>query len=618
MEVSGTPVSGRQEKLRALLEAGREELTPVQLEEILRAVCVHAQELLAGEGACVTVYLPEADALELRACTGSLEPVEGSSFPVSDSVSGTALLEERPVLANDLPAMPVGEQARALPLEIHRAVSVPLPAWEGRLGTLVVVRGEDQEDFTERHQDLLSAYAVPAALALRGADRYQEEEQRAREEQGRRTRQEEYIRRLKALHDAELLVASETELEQLLQTVVDVARSLTRARYAALGVLNEEGDGLARFVTSGLSDEEEARYGAPPTGKGLLGAVTRERRPIRLSGLAESAREGSAKLPDAHHLPDSFLGVPISMGDRVFGNLYLTNKRGADEFTAEDQVLLEMLAAQAAVTIQKAELFRERDRLIERLETARRVRTRLSAYVNHDIRNALGGVALWAERLEGRVEGSEGAGELGEMAHKIRRGADHALRLVKDVLDLTRLEEGRLEVWPRQVRVTDLVDSALEGVRPQAEIKEIELEVETGDPELQIVADPDRVHQVVLNLLSNAVKFSPEGSTVKVTSLLSPEEPASAGGSSSVLITVEDEGPGIHPDDLDRIFGVYEQAREEGDRRKGLGVGLTLSRHLAELMGGSIEVSSEPGQGARFTLRLPVGKEPERRPGWIG
>lgn len=618
MEVSGASAGRLQEKLQTLLERGDEGLTPVQVGDILEAVCAHAQELLQGDGACVTVFLPEADALEIRACTGILEPVRGTSFPVRKSVSGAALVQDRPVLENDLSVAPAGEQARALSVELSRAVSVPLPGWTGKLGTLVVVKGKGGDEFTELHQRFLSAYAVPVAFALRGAEQFQEERRRVEEEEALRARQEEHIRRLKALHDAELLVASETELDGLLQTVTDVARSMTRARYAALGVLDDDLDGLSRFITSGLSDDERARHGSPPTGKGLLGAVIRERRPIRVSGLAEKGSR-PAGIPGVHHRPDSFLGVPISIGDRMYGNLYLTNKRGADGFTAEDQVLVEMLAAQAAVTIQKAELFRERDELIQRLETARRLRTRLSTYVNHDIRNALGGVALWAERLESRVRDSD---DLGEMAQKIRRGAEHALRLVKDVLDLTRLEEGRLEVWPRQVRVADLVQSAVEGVRPEAESKEIELVVATDDPDLHMVADPDRVHQIVLNLLSNAVKFSPGGTTVRVESSLSADGGPDGGreddGGPRVLIAVEDQGPGIHPDDLDRIFGVYEQARDEEDRRKGLGIGLTLSRHLAELMGGSIGVSSELGEGARFTLRLPVGKEPERRPGWIG
>lgn len=617
--MSQPPASGLQEKFRALLEADEGGLTPVQADDILRAVCVQAQELLGSRGACVTVYLPGEDRLKLRACSGTLEPIRGASFDVGGSVSGAALMEGRPIVQNELETAPLGAQARALPVPIHKAVSVPLLGWERSLGTLVVVRAREDEDFEALDERLLSAYAVPAALALRGAEKFRVEQRRAEAEEARLARQEEYIRRLKALHDAELLVASETELDELLQTVTDVARAVTEAEFGALGVLDADGQGLARFVTSGLSEEERSRYGDLPTGKGLLGAVIRERRPIRASGLDRRERVG-ADLPAAHHVPDSFLGVPISTPGRVFGNLYLTNKRRAPEFTAEDQVLVEMLAAQAAVAIEKAELFREREDLIERLETARRLRTRLSAYVNHDIRNALGGMALWAARLEQRVHAPEARDELGEMAQKIRRGADHALRLVKDVLDLTRLEEGRLEIWPRDVKVADLMASALDAVRPEADVKEIELHLESDTPGLRVVADPDRVHQIVLNLLTNAVKFSPDGTRVDVRCALCSEGPDEAGarGGSWVRIGVEDQGPGIHPEDVDRIFGVYEQARGEEGRREGLGIGLTLSRHLAELMGGRIEVSSEPGEGACFCLWLPVGGEPERRPGWIG
>ena len=133
-----------------------------------------------------------------------------------------------------------------------------------------------------------------------------------------------------------------------------------------------------------------------------------------------------------------------------------------------------------------------------------------------------------------------------------------------------------------------------------------------------MVADPDRVLQVVTNLLSNALKFSADGTTVTVTARIDAEGPASPAREAErwVAIEVEDQGPGIPPEDLERIFG--EWVRASTRERRGMGIGLTLSRRLAEYMGGALTARSKVGKGSTFTLWLPHGRIPEQRSGWIG
>ncbi len=410
-------------------------------------------------------------------------------------------------------------------------------------------------------------------------------------------------------------MTSDLDLGELLNRVADEARKLTDAQYGALGVLNAEKTELVQFITSGMPQEAVERMGPFPRGHGLLGAVIREGKVVRTSQADRDPR--ASGVPEGHPHPTSFLGVPVRVRDQVIGNLYLINKAGEEPFTEQDQTIVEMLAAQAAVAIENARLFAESERLLAELDAAHRARTRLHAYVNHDLRNALHGVSLWAERLEQAADGSMGpfsGKEAGEIARKILRGSSHALRLVRDVLDLARLEEGRLQTWPRRVVITDLLEAAMDAIGPEADRREIQVVLDAPEERLELVADPDRVLQITLNLLSNAVKFSSSGTTVALGAQSGNGQPREEEG---VTIWVEDQGAGIAQEDLESIWGEYQQLNPEAGER-GIGIGLTLSRQLAEHMGGTLTVESAVGKGSRFTLWVPRGTVRGEQDGWIG
>jgi signal transduction histidine kinase len=642
------------DELSALLEIGTTLLETLDVERVLAVICDHARNLLDAEGSAVSQYDEKTDEFVIRQGSGTLESAVGSRFPAEGSLSGRALESRKPVLEDDVPASSARDAADSLSVEIHRALVAPLIGRGRVLGTLSCIKGSSEPPFSPEELRILLAFANQAALAVLNAQGYQDELKRAEALDLLHDRLEEQVRQLHSLHSAGITVTSDLDLEVLLERVVEEGRRLTRARYGALGVLSEDGDSLDRFITVGITDEERARMGPPPTGKGLLGAVTREGRPIRVKSARSDSR--SVGVPKSHPPVGSFVGVPIRIRDRVFGNLYLTNKEGHSEFTEEDQAVLEMLAAYAAVAIENARLFEQRARLIDELESAQRSRNRLHAYVNHDIRNALHGVSLWAERLMRRVDrvgsadgrgGEETLGEQAEIARKIQRGSDHALRLVTDVLDLARIEQGRFNTWPRKINLADLVTAARDTLAPEAEIREVRLAAPEVQPGLRVVSDPDRVLQITLNLLSNAVKFSPPGSEVSIAvrasdSLEGDAGPGSvpergdaggdgdqtgpAGGEDTqppaeerawVVVSVTDQGPGIHREDLDRIFSEFEQL-DSAEMKRGSGLGLTLCRTLAHHLGGTIQVHSVVGTGSTFSLSLPAEGEYQGREGWIG
>jgi signal transduction histidine kinase len=387
----------------------------------------------------------------------------------------------------------------------------------------------------------------------------------------------------KGLVNAGVALSSALSLEEVLQLLADIARDLVDARYAALGVINPEKTGLSEFITSGLTAEQRARMGSLPTGHGILGLLIRDARPLRLSDLRE--HPDSAGVPPNHPAMRSFLGVPVGSKGQVFGNLYVTEKLNADDFDDEDLTILEMLASQAAVAIDNARLRRERDRFF--------------AATSHEIGNAIMGVQLWARRLlrhppadpESWIEGVE-------QIHKSAQGASH---LIDDLLSLSQIQEGRLNLDPSAVDLASLVRGCVVQYQPTAESAGLGLALGTLEAGTAIWADPARVRQILANLIGNSIKFTPPGGSIELgVEILE---------SGQVCARVTDTGPGIAPEDQERIFMPYEQVAGVG-QGLGVGLGLALSRRLARLMDGELEVRSSPGAGAVFTLRFPLHQEP--------
>ncbi len=395
--------------------------------------------------------------------------------------------------------------------------------------------------------------------------------------------------RFERLLAAGVEIFSEHSLDRVLQRVVDSAREVVGARYAALGVLSADGTTLGEFVTSGLSEVERERIGALPQGRGLLGLVIRERKPIRSADITRHPQRYG--FPPHHPPMKSFLGVPIVSRDKVFGNLYLTEKLGGEEFDAEDEAVAVLLAAQAAVAVENARLHDEAERLLSQVQAMQRQRDLFFAMMNHELRNALTGVYGWAERLL-RAKSADAAGRAGQ---EVYEAADRTITLLNNFLDLTRLDAGKMRpVW-REVSVESAVQHAIAGVRPAAEAKRVELAERYADSPPSLRTDPVRLEQILLNLLSNAVRHSPEGAVVAVR-----VETANA----EVRFSVVDQGPGVPAELQTRIFEPFE--RFDPHSGIGTGLGLPVSRRLAEVLGGRLTLESVPGRGASFTLTLPV------------
>ncbi len=239
----------------------------------------------------------------------------------------------------------------------------------------------------------------------------------------------------------------------------------------------------------------------------------------------------------------------------------------------------------------------------DRAREASRAKSAFLANTSHEMRTPLTAVLGFSDLLREELAGDPDPERCGEMVDTIRRNGRHLLAVINDVLDLSRVESGRLELESGSVRVRDLVTELGDIIRPRVEQKGLELEISIdADTPPLVAADPTRLRQVLLNLLDNAVRFTDEGA---VELAVEPRQVASLPG---VGFSVIDTGIGMTPAQMQRVFEPFTQADPSTTRtRGGTGLGLSIAKRIVDLMGGAIDASSEPGTGSRFQVTLPVG-----------
>lgn len=380
---------------------------------------------------------------------------------------------------------------------------------------------------------------------------------------------------LELLHRTGTAIASLLDLQKVIQTMTEACIILTGAKFAAFAYTeaNAFGEGVIR--SNDLSDDP--RYTAIAGDHGLPS----ESQPVR-----------------------SFLSVPvISRSGEVIGKLRLGHTE-PDIFTDRDERLTIGVAAQAAIAIDNARLYQAAQQEIERRERAEaalkeadRRKDEFLATLAHELRNPL--APIWQAALVSKSPSATEAEK--RWSHDvILRQVQAMSLLLDDLLDVSRITRGMLELRKTAADLGSIVDAAVETARPLIDSKRHTLSITLPPQPLRLVVDPLRISQVLSNLLTNAAKYTDPDGEIRLTAYLSAE---------TVLIRVADSGIGIGPEALSRIFTMFSQVIPNRERLDGgLGIGLALARGLVELHGGVIEVSSSGlGQGSEFTVRLPLG-----------
>ena len=410
--------------------------------------------------------------------------------------------------------------------------------------------------------------------------------------------------RARALQQITAALAAAITPEQVGDVVLNQASQTLGAAAAVMGLI-AEGDAVDVWSSLGVSDEVLARWGRKRMDtRTLLTDVVRTGRAIVMPSLAEYAAAYPDILPEVGPFGlQAVAGIPLTVGDRVLGAVtFIFSSSRA--FSAEDVAFMETIAGQAAQAVERARLYRtvqsQAQTLAinnEELREADRRKNEFLAMLSHELRNPLAPIRSGLYILNRAAPGSEQARRAQAV---VDRQVGHMTRIVDDLLDVTRISRGKLQLRRESLDFVDVVRRAIDDHRALFAANNLELQASIPDEPIRINGDRTRVAQVVGNLLQNAAKFTPAGGTVTVIVEADDE-------GRQAVVRVRDTGPGITAEMLPQIFEPFTQADTTLDRSKGgLGLGLSLVKGIMEMHGGTTSVVSEgPGRGAEFVVGFP-------------
>lgn len=428
------------------------------------------------------------------------------------------------------------------------------------------------------------------------------------------------LARLNMLIDLGQDLAAEHDPWRVLETFCRSARRIVDAQEAAVGMLDGDGKTLEYFFRCRANEDPATQNGVPKIAEQAHSWLITHRRPLRLN---ETDLLLIDTVESENHV-HSFLGAPILSAARICGWIYLLNKLNANEFSEADERLAATLATQVSSAYENARLYsdaqrhaselqlemaerkqveQERARLLVREQAARaeaeeanRTKDEFLATLSHELRTPLSAILGWSHLVRtGKLDEIQ----MSRAFETIERNARSQSQLIDDLLDVSRIITGKLQIELRPIELSAVIESAIDAVRPAAELKAIRFETDLASAACLVPGDPNRLQQIFWNLFSNAVKFTPQEGLVRVD--VTRHSPW-------VQVAVKDSGIGISPEFLPFIFDRFRQADGSTTRTHGgLGLGLAIVKHLVQLHRGVVEVES-PGkdQGAIFTVRIPL------------
>ncbi|MFB9644830.1 hybrid sensor histidine kinase/response regulator [Microbacterium terregens] len=479
-------------------------------------------------------------------------------------------------------------------VRFRTVMAAPMLLDDEVVGALSLVRTA-VDPFDDRALALVGAFAAQAAVVVRNVHLVRALEERSLE-LGRKVEQ------LEALSEVGGIVSSSLVLDEVLSNII-----MNAVRFSGC-----DGGSIMEYIEEERCFTVRSAYASSPE---LLAKLRTIRVELETTLVGRSAREGHpiavadlntvALDPHLRLLHDdgwrSVLAVPVLRGERIIGALVVRRKTpGA--FSADTIEFLETFAGQSALAVWNAQLFRELETKTAELQVVSQHKSEFLASMSHELRTPLNAVIGFSEVLLERM-----FGELNERQDEYLRdilsSGRHLLQLLNDILDLSKVEAGRMQLERSVFSVRGALDYGLSLVRERAAAHGIALSLEIEDGVDTLDSDELRFKQVLLNLLSNAVKFTPDGGRIAVVAKRQDD---------SIAVTVADNGIGIPPEDRERIFESFQQGRRGTQREEGTGLGLTLCRRIVALLGGSMWLQSELGEGSIFGFTVPLGPIGER------
>ena len=513
--------------------------------------------------------------------TYPLEPERGTLI-------GRTLLERRTIHIPDVMADSEYTARKAQELGAFRTVlGVPLLRQQTPVGVFMIAR-RVVRPFTGRQIELITTFADQALIAIENARLFDEVQARTRD-------LTQSVHELRALGEVSQAVNSTLELQTVLDTIVAKATQLAGTEAGVIYVFDESNRQFEVRATYGMTPEMTAVITEHHADfSEAVRLATERRQPDQISDLHPSSRTNELIMRFGYR---ARLVVPLLAPGHIVGAL-VVRRKAPGEFPAKTIELLQTFAAQSALAIQNARLFSQLEEKSRQLSEASEHKSRFLSAMSHELRTPLNAVIGLTEMM---VTNSArfGTEKALEPLRRINAAGTHLLGLINEVLDLSKIEAGKLDLNFERVNLNRLIEDVIGTAGPLAEKNNDRLLVESVDDIGPLTADPMRLKQILFNLFSNACKFTKDGEVrLRVRKVTE--------GRDWIELAVADSGIGMTPEQQAKLFQDFTQADSLTARRYGgTGLGLALSRKLARMMGGDVTVTSEPGKGSVFTVRLP-------------
>ena len=569
--------------------------SPTDVQPVLDAILESGVRLCKGDFGTVFFYDgTRVDPVAVYNASGrgmdALRSVFGGP-PTFETVTGRAILTcevvHRPNAqhADDVP----GTVAMARAWPYGAIVSVPLVRDGQSLGTINVAKGSPAP-YSEREISLLQTFADQAVIAIENVRLFTELQTRNRAVT-------EALERERATSEV-LRVISQfpTDLQPVFDAIAAKAMDLCRATTGWMYRFDGQSINIAaaHSLRPGAIAVVRRSYPMPPSHGGGTSRAILTRRVAHIPDIRQDPEYRLQALADAADYL-SVLAVPMLLDGEPIGAITVTGAE-ASAFVQDQIDLLQTFADQAVIAIQNVRLFSELQQRTAQLQVANRHKDEFLANMSHELRTPLNGIIGFSEVMLERMFGEINEKQE-EYLNDILSSGRHLLSLINDILDLSKIEAGKMELDLADFHAPTAIDNAMVLMRERAARRGQILE-QAVDPRLgEIRADERKFKQVLLNLLSNAVKFTPEGGRITVSAGVVNGE---------AVVSVTDTGIGIAPEHHDVVFEEFRQVGHADKKAEGTGLGLALCRKFVELHGGRISLASEPGKGSTFTFTIPV------------
>jgi len=559
----------------------------LQLKETLQAAVDASLQAVQASAGLFRLWNPSTERLTIVADRGIDEQYVGShrDLRAGEGFAGKVFLTGEPhVEENSGQDRQLNEAAVTGPARF--LASIPVRAREKTIGVMSIISHDNP--FTPSAVELLTAVGNQIGTGIQNA-RLFEESLRAKDQ-------------LATLLKINQVISSTLDFDKVLSMIVTQAVALTGTDAGAIYEYNESTTQFQLRATHGVTNDLKMLLKERPIrwGEGAVGSAAAARAPVQIQDIAVDRSSYDARLLNVLEGAGlrAMLAVPLMLDDRIVGGL-VAGRKSPGPFTPELVGLLQTFASQSSLALQNARLFGEIEEKGRQLVLASKHKSQFLANMSHELRTPLNAIIGYSEILREELIDQEQHAFIPDL-EKICSAGKHLLSLIDNILDISKIEAGKVELSPERFAITTMLQDVASTVQPLVEKNGNELVVRQAGDLGTMTSDLTKLRQSLVNLLSNAGKFTSQG---KITLDCKRQ---TVDGKDWVTFQVSDTGIGMTPEELARVFEAFTQADVSTTRRYGgTGLGLPISRRFCRLMGGDITATSKPGVGSTFTVHLP-------------